>query len=589
MKVSVIIAAFNAQHYLKETLDSIKEQSIDDLEVILVDDGSTDDTLKIAREYARQYSALKVLSQKNSGPAAARNLGMQKAKGDYLFFLDADDLLAKDALLKLYERAKEMDADLVIGKYDIFNEYTHYPVTNLDNLVKEDFIFKYDTRILWTFTLWNKLFRHSTIRENGLSFPDLSYSEDGVFTMNMVFHSERITGLNEIVLHYRRDYHPDSTSITATVKPWKIDHFSQAHILLKEAAVASIERDYPQAKQTAPAIKDFIHMFEIKEVQTLINQFYAHFWQMDEECRKLTIGKLGNYMKTISPAAKADLMDRNPELKLDKGNFSYESLLDSAQITLILDGQPENALAFQKTLVSLLTSNYVSFVIYVPACMRPYIHLEEREMNLFYIEETDSISFYQAALAKTYTEYVMFACDSYLYSFSFLSKLLPVIKECAYDYVSEFIYHIVDQERRILPSCRFYHQQYIAGRHATGLHYLDAGLANKIFRREYLLSLLKQTKSSSPFGETFLQQLTKGYYGLFDHGTILYTGSQDDYFLEIEKLHDMAIDDSKKTIITAEQIAHLLKQEKERAAVKKAEKTTVKYRLVQKARRTFNV
>ena len=115
-KISVIIAAYNAEEYLSETLDSIFLQTMNDseYEVIIINDGSSDSTLDILNSYKQTYSNLIIIDKENGGPSSARNAGLDIAKGEYVFFFDADDILEGDALSTMYETASEKQADLLI-------------------------------------------------------------------------------------------------------------------------------------------------------------------------------------------------------------------------------------------------------------------------------------------------------------------------------------------------------------------------------------------------------------------------------------------------------------------------------------------
>ena len=108
-KISVIIAAYNAEEYLSETLDSIFLQTMNDseYEVIITNDGSSDSTLDILNSYKQTYSNLIIIDKENGGPSSARNAGLDIAKGEYVFFFDADDILEGDALSTMYETASE--------------------------------------------------------------------------------------------------------------------------------------------------------------------------------------------------------------------------------------------------------------------------------------------------------------------------------------------------------------------------------------------------------------------------------------------------------------------------------------------------
>ena len=203
LKISVIIPAYNAENYLTEALDSVTGQTMPDseYEIIIINDGSSDHTPEILKKYAASHTNITIINQKNSGPSAARNAGLAIAKGKYIFFFDADDVLINDALDSLFIRAEEYNADLVIGKYDILNLYKIAPVHTLDDLVSLNEIEKYNPDILQTFALWNKLFRQDIITQYHLTFKPISYYEDGVFVMEYLSHCSQINRLDKLLIH----------------------------------------------------------------------------------------------------------------------------------------------------------------------------------------------------------------------------------------------------------------------------------------------------------------------------------------------------------------------------------------------------
>ena len=123
-KISVILPIYNASSCIEETLNYILAQTFNDYEVICVDDGSTDNTLAVLKDYEKKDKRLKVISQSNGGAGKARNTGLDNASGDYLAFLDADDLYDPDMLSKAYSKAVEGNADLVVWKCDRYNDTT---------------------------------------------------------------------------------------------------------------------------------------------------------------------------------------------------------------------------------------------------------------------------------------------------------------------------------------------------------------------------------------------------------------------------------------------------------------------------------
>ena len=114
IKVSVILPVYNVEKYLKQCLDTIVGQTLKEIEILCVDDGSTDDSVQILKEYEQKDHRIKVLSQKNAGAGAARNLGLRHASGKYLSFLDSDDFFEPDMLETAYEQAERYQAEMVV-------------------------------------------------------------------------------------------------------------------------------------------------------------------------------------------------------------------------------------------------------------------------------------------------------------------------------------------------------------------------------------------------------------------------------------------------------------------------------------------
>ena len=111
-KLSVIIPVYNVENYLRECLDSITSQTVKDIEIICIDDGSTDNSPKILKEYQKKDSRIKIITKENGGQASARNLGIKKAQGEYIAFIDSDDFIESEMLEKLYTKAKDNNLDI---------------------------------------------------------------------------------------------------------------------------------------------------------------------------------------------------------------------------------------------------------------------------------------------------------------------------------------------------------------------------------------------------------------------------------------------------------------------------------------------
>ena len=158
-KVSVIVPVYNAENFLKDSIERILSQTLTDIEIVFVDDGSTDNSLKILREIKDER--VKVLTQKNINAGAARNRGLELATGEYLSFLDADDLFDKEMLEKAYESAKATDAQIILFGADNYNQVEDKFEPIDGGITDSDNIFLKMKG--WT---WDKLFKTSFIKKN---------------------------------------------------------------------------------------------------------------------------------------------------------------------------------------------------------------------------------------------------------------------------------------------------------------------------------------------------------------------------------------------------------------------------------------
>lgn len=279
MKFSVIIPAYNSEMFLSQTLDCLIGQTLDEIQIIVVNDGSTDSTAKIIAEYAEKNSNILALTQPNSGVSAARNNGISHAEGKYTLFLDSDDLLSPDALEKIYNRFEATDADMAICRILRFGYGGEEFNPVAESLSKEDVIDCFDNRLLWNFLLGNKCFRTEMIKNCEVRFPPLRYSEDGAFIMQII-HSQKpkITGVCDAVYYYRRHTPKEGFSVSQSISSELVNHFSQSLSIVYDSA------------EKASASQEYLQEILYKTYSALINEFYRILWRADNETVKL-IGK----------------------------------------------------------------------------------------------------------------------------------------------------------------------------------------------------------------------------------------------------------------------------------------------------------
>ncbi|WP_295722231.1 glycosyltransferase family 2 protein [uncultured Methanobrevibacter sp.] len=210
VKVSVIIPVYNVEDYLQRCLDSIIYQTLDDIEIICINDESTDSSLEILKEYAKRDNRIIIKSQENQGLSGARNHGIRIASGEYYYFIDSDDWIELDALEKLYYHAVSNDSEIVF-----FNFIEHLKSNKTINKIylpvdKEDysnfvFDYTYNKRLVMNnqFVVWNKFFKASLIKDNNLIF-HFRLFEDFAFHVETLFLAKKVSYLPEILHHYNR-------------------------------------------------------------------------------------------------------------------------------------------------------------------------------------------------------------------------------------------------------------------------------------------------------------------------------------------------------------------------------------------------
>ena len=188
-KISIVVPVYNAEKYLRQCLDSILKQSFKDFELLLVDDGSKDRSGKICDEYAEKDKRVSVWHQENQGVSVARNVGLEHAQGEWIYFPDSDDIVVENALEIMMKMCVE-DIDYVMCGYEVYDENGNcsYAIPERQERVisREDALMEMfaPTDYRYQGYLWNKLFRASIIRDNNLRFEKgIKFNEDRLYNV----------------------------------------------------------------------------------------------------------------------------------------------------------------------------------------------------------------------------------------------------------------------------------------------------------------------------------------------------------------------------------------------------------------------
>lgn len=202
-KVSVIVPVYNTAEYLERCLDALVNQTLTDIEIIAVNDGSTDQSPQILEDYAGRYSNLLIINKENGGQAAARNLGIKESTGEYIGFADSDDYIDRTMFEKMYCLAKDRDCDMVECHF-------HFLMENPGGGIKElsprgrvrEYTDQHDMMIDPQVSPWNKLFRREVLMQQDVEFPEGLIYEDTAFYIKAIPYVKTSAYLDEKLVYY---------------------------------------------------------------------------------------------------------------------------------------------------------------------------------------------------------------------------------------------------------------------------------------------------------------------------------------------------------------------------------------------------
>lgn len=217
-KISVIMPVYNVAEYLPKAIESVLNQSYNNFEFFLIDDGSTDNSGEICDEYAKRHSNIKVIHQKNSGAHRARNSALELASGDYVCFFDSDDYVDRNMLEDLLNVAIEYKSDLIISGFYINTYYdsnkyivlNYIPCTtnnlNIENFnnnldFRKNSYLNFDRNMFYP--PWNKMYKLSYLKDNKITFP-ITYRDDFPFVLNVIKDIDNVTYVKKQYYHFLR-------------------------------------------------------------------------------------------------------------------------------------------------------------------------------------------------------------------------------------------------------------------------------------------------------------------------------------------------------------------------------------------------
>lgn len=284
-KISIIIPIYNVEKYLKQCIESILNQTYKNFEMILIDDGTKDNSGIICDEYAKKDSRIKVIHQKNMGLSGARNTGLKIATGDYISFIDSDDFIDNKMFEVMLLALKKSDTDIVecgtifcneVGEYIRENTINKTKIYNSKEQIKELLISGSITT-----TSWGKLFKKELFKN--FEFPLGKYHEDTFTTYKLLHFSQKTVVLNKGFYHYRQ------VNGSIMNSSFNLKHLDSIEAILERSKF--IEKNYPEYKKYDYAnivyscckvyerilLSNFYNKKIVKNLQNLIRKYLIYF------------------------------------------------------------------------------------------------------------------------------------------------------------------------------------------------------------------------------------------------------------------------------------------------------------------------
>lgn len=294
-KVSIIVALYNKEKYIKKCLKSLVNQTLKDIEIIVVNDCSIDKSLDIVKSF--DDKRIKVINnKKNKGIGITRNIGVSKATGEYIGFVDADDYVEKDMYEKYYNYAKENNLDLLTSDYFkiINNKKEYFKVDNFEitNIEKNNNIIN-----LINYGPCNKLFKRDLIINNNIIFSETTKFEDVIFVAKAIRYSKHIGYLNEA--YYNYVIH--SLSETTTVDKRTFDIFEVLDNVndIYSNLYGTKELEYFNINEVTRYMLKQRYVSNKKEREIFIDSGYSYLYSINSDWRKNRIYKKEPLYKRI--------------------------------------------------------------------------------------------------------------------------------------------------------------------------------------------------------------------------------------------------------------------------------------------------
>lgn len=411
-KVSVIVAVHNGAEKLKDTLDSIKNQSLKDIEVIMADAASSDGTAEIMKSYCGD-SRFEYIRLENDSISGARNHCIGVAKGKYIAFGDVNVIFTKNLIEGMYLCAEKDNADLCVAPMASSDLYGKHEFTSTDILSRRKKTDKFDTDLIWNPAVTNKLFLKEKIKKFGIEFRRYGKAREAAFSIPFAFESNTVVCSSKGAAVYVVPVSNEGVSA------FDIEHYLDAYEYIISQAKVAFEREIQKSttdfdrKELKKLMVCYIDQVYHKELTVLLYSYYRHFWSLEQVQIKKYADIIMTLFSGLSKSGQRSLKKKNKDIFYDDGLiYSKSEMAKRAKVTVCI-GKSESRNHEKENFEMLISSVYKqtmpSFELFVDSRLKDifpksYLSME----NLTFIEASSLGEFKDLALEKSNTDYIMY-------------------------------------------------------------------------------------------------------------------------------------------------------------------------------------
>lgn len=412
IKVSVIVAVHNGGQVLKDTLDAIENQSLKEIEVIMLDAASTDSTAEIMKSYLSD-KRFSYVYRSSESISEARNEGIEKAVGKYVAFGDVNVIFTNNFLEETYLCAEKEKAQLCVAPMASSDVYGKHEFTSSGILSRRKRTSKFDTDLIWNPAVTNKLFLRKSILNRNHSFKAFGKAREAAFTIPFAFDSDVIACSNKGAASYVIPVHNEGVSA------FPIEHYIEAYEFIisraEEAFSKAINKSSSEfdRKELKKLMVCYIDQVYHKEVTVLLYSYYRHFWSLSDEEIKKYADIINGLTDKLSKSGFSALKKKNKDIFYsDRLLSSKKEMAENPKVTVCIgkhgkNSQPEDRLHIQ--VQSVFSQTMPSFELLVDSRLKDIFPEEWKDKeNVSFIECESLGEFKDTALNSAKTDYIMF-------------------------------------------------------------------------------------------------------------------------------------------------------------------------------------